>query len=64
VPFIAWLKGPVAPLVQQTKQERELFDGRKLSGLSVETQFSLYWSLINWQLLNSDLEAEHKSRLP
>jgi asparagine synthase (glutamine-hydrolysing) len=64
VPFIAWLKGPLAPLVQQTKQERELFDGRKLSGLSVETQFSLYWSLINWQLLNSDLEAEHKSRLP
>jgi len=57
VPFIEWLEGPLAHLVENVLRERRLFDGRALSGLSVERQFSLYWSLINWQLLNNELEA-------
>lgn len=57
VPFIEWLHGPLAHLVRNVLDERRLFDGRALSGLSIERQFSLYWSLINWQVLNNELGA-------
>jgi len=58
VPFIEWLQGPLAHLIENVLEERRLFDGRALSGMSVKRQFSLYWSLINWQVLNNELEAE------
>ena len=58
VPFVDWLEGPLAHLVEATKRERDLFDGRLLEDFDVAKSFSLYWTLINWQLLNQKIAAK------
>ena len=58
VPLVPWLKGPLAHLVEAAKQERHLFDGRVLSELDVENHCSIFWTLINWQLVNDQIIVE------
>ncbi len=55
VPYVAWLEGPLAHLVEEARKERRLFDGSLLVDLELATHFSLYWSLISWQLIDAQL---------
>jgi asparagine synthetase B (glutamine-hydrolysing) len=57
VPYIAWLEGPLAHLVEEARAERHLYDGNLLADLELKTHFSLYWSLICWQLINERLAS-------
>ena len=57
VPFKRWLKGPLAHLVEAARQERQLFNGALLSDLELDVHYSLYWTLICWQLVNEELTA-------
>ena len=50
VPYVDWLEGPLAHLVERVRHERRLFDGRLLADLSVRGHYPLIWSLINFQL--------------
>ena len=55
VPVFSWLNGPLANLVKGVREERYLFDGRLLSGLDVEPHYSLFWTLICWQMVNDHI---------
>ena len=56
MPFVSWLKGPLEHLVGAARQERHLFDGNLLDDLDVEKHYSLFWTLINLQLVNDQLD--------
>lgn len=56
VPFISWLKGPLAQLVEVVKAERHLFDGKSLERLDIEQQYPILWSLMNWLLVSEQVE--------
>lgn len=58
VPYIAWLEGPLAHLVEGARRERRLFDGRLLADFELTSHFSLYWSLISWQLIDAQLTSK------
>lgn len=58
VPYVAWLEGPLAHLVAGVRRERSLFDGRLLADLDVRRHYSLFWSLINWQLAAEEIGRE------
>jgi asparagine synthase (glutamine-hydrolysing) len=57
VPYIAWLEGPLAHLVEAARRERQLFDGSLLEDFELTTHVSLYWSLISWQLIDAQLTS-------
>jgi asparagine synthase (glutamine-hydrolysing) len=55
VPYVSWLKGPLAHLVDAARRERDLFDGEAVGALDVEGHYPVYWSLIHWQLANEQV---------
>ena len=63
VPFIAWLNGPLAHLVDNVRNERILFDGQLLDGLSIEKDYETFWLLINWQIFRHQVMQESLSEL-
>jgi asparagine synthetase B (glutamine-hydrolysing) len=54
VPHLPWLQGPLAHLVEAAREERDLFDGSLLRDLDVTEHYSLFWSLISWQLVTEE----------
>lgn len=54
VPFVSWLQGPLAELVEDIKVEREMFDGSFFDDLAVEKHYELFWLAINWQLVKNN----------
>jgi len=58
VPYIDWLEGPLAHLVEEARRERRLFDGSLLMDLELTSHVSLYWSLVSWQLIDAQLTSE------
>jgi len=61
VPFRSWLKGPLAHLVTAAKQESELFDGKLLENLDIDEHFSIFWTLICWQVIDKNLRLRQMS---
>jgi asparagine synthase (glutamine-hydrolysing) len=60
VPYVQWLKGPLAPLVDGVRRERDLFDGEAVGALDVEGHYPLYWSLIHWQLESEQITIKQR----
>lgn len=58
VPFIQWLAVPFAALVQEVRNERNLFDGSQLENFTVKENFELFWLLINWLLVHRCIDKE------
>ncbi len=56
VPFIHWLEGPLADLVNAVRQERSLFNGAELEYFTVKEHFELFWLLINWLLVHQHID--------
>lgn len=62
VPFRFWLDKPLGHLVEKAKQERQLFDGELLRDLDVNVHYSLFWTLICWQLVTENLLVRQQRR--
>jgi len=56
VPFISWLNGPLKHLVEEVKQERQLFNGSQLEHLNIEENFEIIWLLINWKIIHQHFQ--------
>ena len=52
VPYFAWLDGPLKTLVASARDERQLFDGRRLQALDVAAHYPAYWTLVTLKLLH------------
>ena len=63
VPIERWLKGPLAHLVEAAQQEQQLFNGVLLRDLDLDVHYSLYWTLMCWQLVNEELTARMRKGL-
>jgi len=63
VPYIQWLKGPLAHFVDAAIRERDLFDGSALGALDMEGNYPLFWSLIQWQLANDQIRLRQQQSL-
>ncbi len=63
VPFIDWLAGPLASLVNEVKQEGYLFNGSELEHLNVKDHFELFWLLINWLLVHKHIGERKKKEV-
>lgn len=59
VPFVSWLKGPLAHLVTSVETEDSFFDGRVFQNLIVEDNYEVIWLAINWQLLRYIFAKQH-----
>lgn len=56
VPFIAWLKGPLADLVTEVEEEKEFFDGLFFKNINIEKHYELLWLAINWMLVHRGMK--------
>ncbi|MDT0603809.1 asparagine synthase C-terminal domain-containing protein [Thalassotalea castellviae] len=58
VPLVDWLNGSLSSLVEEVRNEKRLFNGKLLDGLSVDADYEIFWLLINWKILHQQLEAQ------
>ncbi len=58
VPYIAWLKHPLKKLVEKACTEDELFDGKLLNSLDIESCYETYWIAINLMLVREQLNNQ------
>ena len=65
IPYAAWLNGALSEHVDAVRRERMLFDGRLLRSVRTSDRHQLYWTLINWLVVNETLlERKREQQRP